>query len=115
MTRDLLRLRREDPVLKMQRPRGVDGAVLAPYAFALRFFAESGHQDDRLLIVNLGRDLPLRIAPEPLLAPPEGMRWTIAWSSDDSRYGGQGIAPVATDEGLRLPGEAAVLLIGART
>ncbi len=66
--RDLLKLRRQDPVLSAQKRRGVDGAVLAPEAFLLRFFGEKG--DDRLLLVNLGRDLHLDPAPEPLLAPP---------------------------------------------
>ena len=50
----------------------VDGAVLGPEAFVLRFFGENG--SDRLLLVNLGRDLDLDSAPEPLLAPPAGMR-----------------------------------------
>ena len=38
MHRDLIRLRRRDPVFRAQRPRGVDGAVLGPEAFVLRFF-----------------------------------------------------------------------------
>src|SRR5204863_2653383 len=66
--RDLLRLRREDPVFRAQRPGGLDGAVLGPEAFVLRFFG--GAVADRLLIVNLGRDLDLRPAPVPLPAPP---------------------------------------------
>ena len=52
--RDLLRLRRDDPVFSAQRPGGLDGAVLAPEAFVLRYFGE--HGDDRLLVVNLGPD-----------------------------------------------------------
>src|SRR5262245_32851368 len=76
--RDLLRLRRQDPVLRSQRPRGVDGAVLSPHTFVLRFFAEDGN--DRLLMVNFGRDLHLDPAPEPLLAPPQCMCWETLWS-----------------------------------
>jgi maltooligosyltrehalose trehalohydrolase len=68
--RELLRLRREDPVFRAQRRGGMDGAVLASEAFVLRFFGAAG--DDRLPVVNLGRDLPLNPAPEPLRAPPEG-------------------------------------------
>ena len=79
--RDLLRLRREDPVFRAQRRGGLDGAVLAPEAFVLRFFGTAG--DDRLLVVNLGRDLLSSPAPEPLLAPPEGMVWEMLWSSED--------------------------------
>ncbi len=36
--RDLLRLRREDAVFNAQEPRALDGAVLGPEAFVLRYF-----------------------------------------------------------------------------
>jgi len=90
--RDLLRLRREEPVFRAQRRGGLDGAVLAPEALVLRFFGT--HHDDRLLVVNLGRDLHLTPAPEPLLAPPAGQRWQTQWSSEDPRYGGVGTPPL---------------------
>jgi maltooligosyltrehalose trehalohydrolase len=106
--RDLLRLRREDPVFRAQRPGGVDGAVLGPEAFVLRFFGRDG--DDRLLLVNLGRDLHLDPAPEPLLAPPEGRTWEVGWASESAGYGGHGVAPVETEENWRIPGHAAVVL-----
>jgi len=106
---DLLRLRKEDAVFSSQRPGAVDGAVLGLDAFVLRFFAENAA--DRLMIVNLGRDLHLDAAPEPLLAPPEGQTWVTLWSSEDPRYGGSGTAPVETDEGWRIPGHAAVALM----
>jgi maltooligosyltrehalose trehalohydrolase len=106
--RDLLKLRREDPVFRAQRPGGVDGAVLGPEAFVLRFFGDGG--DDRLLLVNLGIDLHLDPAPEPLLAPPEGRAWGVLWASEDPRYGGHGVAPPETEENWRVPGHAAVVL-----
>jgi maltooligosyltrehalose trehalohydrolase len=109
--RDLLRLRREDPVLASQEPRAVDGAVLAPHAFVLRFFSSSG--DDRLLVVNLGCDLRLDPAPEPLLAPPADRRWDLLWSSDDVCYGGNGTPGVETESGWRMPGEATAVLFPA--
>ncbi len=105
--RDLLKLRREDPVLRQQRPGTVDGAVLGPEAFLLRCF---GEEEDRLLLVNFGVDLRLNPAPEPLLAPPEGMRWEILWSSEDPRYGGSGTPPLEMEENWTIPGHAAVLL-----
>ena len=74
LTKDLLKLRREDPVFKTQSPRKVDGAVLTEHAFILRYFADDGM--DRLLVVNLGRDLHFNPCPEPLLAPPQSSRWT---------------------------------------
>jgi maltooligosyltrehalose trehalohydrolase len=94
--------------LHSQRPGGLDGAVLGPAAFVLRFFAENGH--DRLLLVNLGRDLHVDPAPEPLLAPPEHMRWKTLWSSEDPRYGGSGTPPLESEDNWRIPGEAAVVL-----
>jgi maltooligosyltrehalose trehalohydrolase len=105
--RDLLRLRRTDPVLRMRRPGAVDGAVLGAGAFVLRFF---GDGDDRLLLMNLDVELHLDPAPEPLLAPPQGHTWGILWSSEDPRYGGTGTPPVYTEENWRLPGRIAIVL-----
>jgi maltooligosyltrehalose trehalohydrolase len=107
--RDLLALRREDPVFRAQGKHGIDGAVLGPEAFALRFFGADG-VDDRLLVVNLGGDLPLPILPEPLLAPPEDARWQIAWSSENPRYGGGGAPPFDSDGPWRLPAQTALVL-----
>jgi maltooligosyltrehalose trehalohydrolase len=106
--KDLMRLRREDPVFRAQTPRGVDGAVLSAEAFLLRFFGENG--DDRLLLVNLGVDLRLDPAPEPLLAPPEGKLWDLLWSSEDPRYGGTGTPPVDSDCNWSVPGHSAVAM-----
>ncbi len=106
---DLLRLRRQDPVISMQGEAGIDGATLAPQAFLLRYFSP-GFQTDRLLLVNLGVDLQFDPAPEPLLAPPAGTQWVKLWSSDDPQYGGCGTAPLDTEENWRIPGQAAVLL-----
>lgn len=109
--RDLLALRRDDPVFRAQRPRGVDGAVLGPEAFVLRYFGDAGDAGgDRLLLVNLGLDLRLVPAPEPLLAPPLNARWETLWSSEEPRYGGDGTPPLETDEGWFVPGHAAVAL-----
>ena len=67
---DLLRLRKEDPVFREQGAGGVDGAVLGTEALVLRFFGAGLDPEDRLLCVNLGRDLDLAGVAEPLLAPP---------------------------------------------
>ena len=88
--RDLLRLRREDPVFAAQRADQVFGAVIAPEAFALRFFGEMG--DDRLIVVNLGRDLPGSPLAEPLLAPSTVGPWKVIWSSEGPEYGGLGVS-----------------------
>jgi len=74
----------------------------------LRYFAKQN--DDRLLLVNLGRRKALTPASEPLLAPPSNCEWEILWTSESQRYGGPGVVEVATDEKWLLPAEAAVLL-----
>jgi maltooligosyltrehalose trehalohydrolase len=83
--------------------------VLGEEAFVLRFFADDA-ADDRLLVVNLGRDLPLATVAEPLLAPPEAHRWEIRWASEHPRYGGCGMPALAGDESWRLAGHTAVVL-----
>jgi len=104
---DLIRMRRGEAAFLAPTRDRVDGAVLSPEAFVLRYFDAGG---DRLLIVNLGRDLHLFPAPEPLLAPPAGMRWRVSWSSEDPRYGGGGTPEAETDDGWRIPGHAALVL-----
>jgi maltooligosyltrehalose trehalohydrolase len=105
---DLLRLRWEDPLIARQDRERLDGAVLGPEAFVLRFFSDTG--EDRLLVVNLGTDLEYVPAPEPLLAPADGGGWRVVWSSDDPAYGGPGVINLCEAEGWRLPGASAVLL-----
>jgi maltooligosyltrehalose trehalohydrolase len=105
--RDLLEIRRSDPVIAAAATERIDGAVLSADAFVLRYFG--WHDGDRLLIVNLGCDLDLTPVPEPLLAPQPGSRWAIQWSSESVRYGGQGTPPPRFDARWVLPGEAAIL------
>ncbi|HLH53467.1 MAG TPA: malto-oligosyltrehalose trehalohydrolase [Verrucomicrobiae bacterium] len=105
---DLIKLRREDPVFSRPQPGGVDGAVLAPECFVLRFFSEE--PGDRLMLVNLGPDLLEAALSEPLVAAPEGSRWQLIWSSESPRYDGCGTADVNTESGWRIPGHSAVVL-----
>jgi maltooligosyltrehalose trehalohydrolase len=106
--RDLLHLRRTDPVIRRAGRQRPDGAVLASEAFLLRY--RGGPDGDRMLLVNLGCDLDLVPLPEPLLAPPSGSRWTVQWSSMSVRYGGFGMPPLRLHSRLLVPGESAVLL-----
>src|SRR5262249_56352094 len=48
---DLLKLRREHSPFRLQESQGIDGAVLGPTSFVLRYFSDAN--DDRLLLVNL--------------------------------------------------------------
>jgi len=107
--RDLLQLRHNDPVLKRGAECMLEGAVLADEALVLRFFGD--REDDRLLIVNLGLDLHLDPAPEPLLAPFDGKSWSILWSSEDPRYGGHGTPSIVPETGWRIPGHATFVLM----
>ncbi len=86
----------------------------APEAFVLRFFGIGVEPDDRLLCVNLGRDLILPTIAEPLLAPPEGTRWRLVWSSEAVRYGGAARRALDPADGWVLPGHAAVVFGPAR-
>lgn len=111
---DLLGLRRADPVFRGQGGGGVDGAVLGPEALALRFFGVGLDQDDRLLCMNLGRDLTCPALAEPLLAPPAGMRWSLLWSSEDIRYGGAGTPAFDPADGWVLPGHTTLVFGSSR-
>jgi maltooligosyltrehalose trehalohydrolase len=106
---DLLRLRREDPVLSQQGRWGLDGSVFGSTSFLIRFFSES-HQDDRLLVVNLGTEDVVSPLPDPLLAAPKDRGWKLIWSSEHPRYGGNGIGELIAEEGWRLPGYSAIAL-----
>lgn len=107
--RDLLKLRKTEPLFSRQ-DRQLDGEILGPEAFCLRFFSE-GYRDDRLLIVNLGVELYLPVLPTPLLAPPEDMRWSVQWSTENPCYGGNGAASLEQEDcQWILPGHAAVVL-----
>jgi maltooligosyltrehalose trehalohydrolase len=86
---DLLALRRDDESFASQRADLMHGAMLGAAAFLLRFFHPAG---DRLITVNLGHDLKLDPAPEPLLAPRAGRRWRHVLASEDVKYGGNGYA-----------------------
>jgi maltooligosyltrehalose trehalohydrolase len=106
--RDLLDIRRSDPTIRNAARTPFDCAVLSATAFLLRYRPAGG--SDRLVLVNLGCDLDLGPAPEPLLAPPWNHRWALQWSSESPAYGGQGTAPLRLHDRVHLPGDAAVLL-----
>ena len=105
---DLLKLRREDSRFRLQSSGGVDGAVLGPETFVLRYFSE--RDDDRLLLVNFGERQVLHPASEPLLAPPPSCKWETLWTSNSKRYGGADTVAIATRDRWSLPAESAAAL-----
>jgi len=106
--RDLLKLRREDPVFRARRADWIHGAVIAPEAFVLRY--HGGEIGDRLIVVNLGRDIYPPPATEPLVVPPRGKVWSVLWSSESFEYDGQGIPLADTRKPWRISGHAALVL-----
>jgi maltooligosyltrehalose trehalohydrolase len=112
--RELLRLRRDDPVISRQDRSCLEGATLSEYALVLRWFDDE--HGDRLLLVNTDRESALAPASEPLLAPPPGRQWKLAWSSDDPRYGGHGVVEPVAAGGRgewRLGAQSTILLVAA--
>src|SRR4029079_18850145 len=101
--------RRSDAAFRAQDATALDGAVLGPELFVLRFGHRSP-QEERLLIVNFGPDLEAASFAEPLMASPEGHTWQIRWSSAEPEYGGVGTPAVVTDAGWRIPAHVAVVL-----
>jgi maltooligosyltrehalose trehalohydrolase len=110
---DLLGLRRTDRAVAAQARDLIDGAVVGPAAFVLRWFA--GDQGDRLLVVNLGAELDYDPAPEPLLAPPAGRGWRLLWSSEHPSYGGDGVVDPSRGERWRLAAESASFFTSTNT
>ncbi len=115
--KDLIKLRKSETAFRLHETGSrMDGAVLSASSFVLRFFAsqqdslEDETAGDRLLIVNLGADVELSPAPEPLLAPPSGTAWKLVWSSDDPCYGGEGAYAPETNLGWNLPGNCAFVM-----
>jgi maltooligosyltrehalose trehalohydrolase len=105
---DLLKLRREDSRFREQSSGGLDGAVVGPASFVLRYFSKQN--DDRLLLVNFGERRVLHPASEPLLSPASGYRWETLWTSDFPRYGGTGELPISSEKQWVLPAESTTAL-----
>ena len=111
--RDLIRLRNSDPRFREMHRHSVDGAVLGRRSFCLRYFADQP-EDERLLVCNFGDQQEFSPAPEPLLAPPDGFEWQTLWTSEAPHYGGVGMVPIMTDQGVTLFAESAIALRAVR-
>ena len=111
--RDLLKLRKNDPIFTSPKLGGIDGAILNNDAFILRYFGDD-NDDTRLILMNFGADFKLSPSPEPLLAAPPGTKWQILWSSEECRYGGSGTPPFFIDHRWIVQGHSALVLIPQR-
>lgn len=105
--KDLIRLRKQDPIFKKVTQLPFDGAILNENAFLMRYFG--GPLGDRLIIVNFGIDFTFNPAPEPLIAPGQQKEWGLLWSSEFFIYGGEGIPPL-TYPLWQIPARSATVL-----
>jgi maltooligosyltrehalose trehalohydrolase len=110
--KDLIQLRRSDPVFSDMPRARIDGAVLSDRTLLIRYFAPRG--DDRILLLNLGLDFHRQTIPEPLLAPPLGCRWQLLFSSEHPKYGGSGSCePNREGADWQIAGESATVLFAS--
>jgi maltooligosyltrehalose trehalohydrolase len=107
--RDLLGLRRTDPVLAVAGSMRPEGAVLGSSSLALRYLNRD--HGDRLLIINLDCDLDCMPVREPLLAPPAHAQWRLLWSSESPAYGGSGTPTIDLENRFVVPGRSALLFV----
>ncbi len=105
--RDLIEMRKKDPVFSHFSEVTVDGALIDEDFFLIRYFSSYG---DRLLLINLGIDYHLYPASEPLLAPPRGHIWNKMWSSEMPRYGGFGYLKTKPHHNWKITGHSASIL-----
>jgi len=111
--KDLIALRRTDPVINGRERHSLDGAVYGLHLLILRYFGvESGN--DRLLMINFDRDQVISPAPIPLLAAPPNRTWEILFSSEDPRYAGQSAPAIYFDERLSVAGYSATVFAAHR-
>lgn len=86
--RDLLALRRTDPILQLLGTQEVSVESSAPTDEVL-LIRYVGRSSGRLLVVNLGDDYTSPMN-DPLYAPRPGSSWSVLWSSEQPQYGGHG-------------------------
>jgi len=105
---DLLTLRRSDVVLAGLGTAATQVAAsgLTVDVLLLRY---STVEDERLMLVNLGRRTTLRMN-DPLLAPASRqVQWAMIWCSERAIYGGTGVAPLSLEARWTLQGNCAWL------
>lgn len=105
---DLIKIRKKIKAFTNQKRGALDGAVLGPEAFVIRYFDEE--EGDKLLMINLGRVIKRNSFSEPLLAAPENKKWNVIWYSENSKYGGTGIPVLDINEDWVIPAHTAVVL-----
>jgi maltooligosyltrehalose trehalohydrolase len=106
--RDLLRIRRDDAVLRdVGTPRVlIESSAPTPTLLLVRYMADAAH---RLLVVNLADDHHCAMN-DPLFAPRPGTAWVQLWSSEQARYGGGGALSIVDGNPWMVPAASAAFL-----
>ena len=107
--RDLIEMRRTDPVLSRLGTADVTIESSAPGSRVLliRYLSALG---DRLVITNFGDDHRAMMN-DPLFAAPPDRPWKLTWTSDDPAYGGVGAVPFLNAGRWLLRGLSTALLV----
>ncbi len=100
--RDLLALRRHDPVLRVPDRTATHAAPLTADVLAVHRWRGA---EQRLLLVNFGAAVRLPALESPLVPPSA----SLVWWSRDARYGGDGAAPTRAHGAVHLPARCAAL------
>ncbi|WDR05888.1 alpha-amylase family glycosyl hydrolase [Devosia rhodophyticola] len=109
--RDLIALRKREAAFFQHSGRRIDSAVIGDAALVVRYIMPDPSQE-RLLLLNLGRDLNIGVLAEPLLAPPDGLQWRVNWSSEHPDYDGAGRRQIDPAKFWVLPGDCALVFCG---
>jgi maltooligosyltrehalose trehalohydrolase len=108
---ELLHLRRDDPVLRMQdRWRMLTAAPAASVVAVERWNEE---EERRLLLVNFGDAVAFDVGTQEWLGEPASRSWRVVVSTSEARFGGPGVDParLALEPGraIELPERSATL------
>ena len=112
--RALISLRKSSPLFSLPERDAFEAAVLGDESLVLRWSTPNG-TNDKLLVLNLGADVTMTPCSEPLLAPAIGQRWSLLFSSQDSRYGGHGAFASDGTGPWKLQGRCATVYEATRT
>ncbi len=105
--KDLIEMRKKDPVFSQLNACKIDGIPLTVDFFLIRYFSRYG---ERLILINLGVDFTIFPASEPLLAPPTEHEWKSMWSSELPKYGGFGYQKIPDKGNWKITGHSATVL-----
>jgi maltooligosyltrehalose trehalohydrolase len=106
---DLLALRRDDPVLRVQDRMRLRASAPSETVVALHRWTDEGQ---RLILVNLGGPAEVVVAAA-LAADLPKVEWRLEWNAGSTRYGGDGHSPVIDRGVAHLPAWTAVVFSGA--